>query len=111
MNPRLTTDFWVSAYRKRLSLIDVPVFILAKGDATAGAILVKLNTLDGQATLFQRQFDLETGQRKWDILTKGEEAEVDRSITAQKSFDSDLWVIEIEDRQGRHLLDEDGFSD
>ena len=28
----------------------------------------------------------------------------------QKEIDQDLWVIEVEDRDGRHLLAEDGLS-
>ena len=50
MTARITTEFWISAYRKRLELSEVPVFVTKKGDDTAGAILVKLNTLDGNAT-------------------------------------------------------------
>ena len=37
-----------------------------------------------------------------------EEAGVDAAIARQKAFDPDLWVIEVEDRQGRHLLDQPG---
>jgi hypothetical protein len=109
VTPRLTTDFWVSAYRKRLSLYDIPAFVTSKGDATAGAVLIKLNTLDGQARLFQRSYDLD-GARVWVVLAEGVEADVDTSARKQCEFDPDLWVIEVEDRMGRHLLDEDGFS-
>ena len=107
---RLTADIWVSAYLARLRLIEVPAFIVQKGDATAGAVLVKLNTLDGQACCYQRSFDVMTGDRKWVVLIDGAEADVDASITKQCSFDPDLWVIEVEDRQGRHLLDEPGLD-
>ena len=107
---RLTTDLWVSAYRKRLELAGIPAFITAKGDATAGAVLIKLATLDGNALAFHRTFDLMSGDRVWDTLADGPEANVDASIAKQRSFDPDLWVIEIEDRQGRHFLDEDGLS-
>jgi hypothetical protein len=107
---RLTTDFWVAAYLNRLRLSDIPAFVVAKGDATAGAVLVKQNTLDGRARVFQRSFDLMTGERAWITLTEGEEADVDASIARQRSFDRDLWVIEVEDRDGRHLLDEPGLS-
>jgi hypothetical protein len=43
------------------------------------------------------------------VLAKGDEAAVDASIARQRGFDRDLWVIEIEDRAGRSLLDEDGL--
>jgi hypothetical protein len=107
---RLSTDIWVHAYRRRLDLLGIPAMITAKGDKTAGAVLVKLATLDGKAKAFTRRFDLMTGIRQWDVLTEGNEVDVDQSIATQRSFDPDLWVIEVEDRQGRHLLDEDGLA-
>jgi len=107
---RLTARIWVDAYLTRLRLNDIPAFVTAHGDDTAGAVLIKLNTLDGQAVVFQRSFDLMTGERKWIELSSGEEAAVDAAIAKQRSFDPDLWVIEVEDRRGRHLLDEDGLA-
>ncbi len=108
---RLSTDFWVHAYLARLRLADIPAFVTAHGDDTGGAVLIKVNTLDGKARLFQRSFDLMTGERAWVVLAEGDEAEVDASSRRQQEFDPDLWVIELEDRQGRHLLEEDGFRD
>ncbi|UOA33391.1 hypothetical protein DSM110093_03218 [Sulfitobacter sp. DSM 110093] len=108
--PRLTARFWVDAYLTRLRLQDIPAFVVAHGDDTGGAVLVKLATLDGRAMLFHRSFDLMTGDRKWIELASGDEAEVDATVTRQRGFDPDLWVIEVEDRQGRHLLDEPGLS-
>lgn len=108
---RLTAEFWVHAYLARLRLFGIPAFVVAHGDDTGGAVLVKLNTLDGQATVYQRSFDLMTGDRAWIALSSGAEAEVDAAVTRQRGFDPDLWVIEVEDRAGRHLLDEPGLSD
>ncbi len=109
--PRLTADFWVRAYLTRLQLADIPAFVTSKGDETAGAVLVKLNTLDGKSCVFHRSFDLMTGDRTWAVLAEGADAKVDASIAKQRGFDPDLWVIEVEDRAGRHLLDEPGLSD
>lgn len=108
--PRLTADFWVAAYLARLRGADIPVFIVARGDATAGAVLVKQSPLDGTAKLFQRSFDPMTGAREWMVLSEGAEGEVDAAIARQLDFDPDLWVIEVEDRAGRHLLDEPGLD-
>ena len=110
MSLRLTADFWVAAYLARLRGADIPVFIVARGDATAGAVLVKQSPLDGTATLYQRSFDPMTGARGWMVLSQGSEAEVDAAIARQRGFDPDLWVIEVEDRAGRHLLDEPGLD-
>ncbi|WP_145104688.1 DUF1491 family protein [Cereibacter sediminicola] len=111
MTPRLTADFWVRAYLARLRLADIPAFVTAKGDATAGTVLVKCATLDGQARAWHRSFDLMTGARAWVVLAEGAETEVDAAIARQRRFDPDLWVIEIEDRQGRTLLDQPGLAD
>ena len=107
---RLTTEIWIAAYLTRLRLATIPAFVVQRGDNTAGAVLVKLNTLDGQAVCYQRSFDLMSGERQWVVLAEGDEAEVGESIAKQRGFDPDLWVIEIEDKTGRHLLDEPGLT-
>lgn len=108
--PRLTAGFWVAAYLARLRQSDIPAFVVARGDGTAGAVLVKLNTLDGRATAFARSYDPAADARVWLTLTAGPEAEVDAAIARQRGFDPDLWVIEVEDRAGRHHLDEVGLG-
>lgn len=108
---RLTADIWVSAYLARLRLADIPAFVVHRGDATAGAVVVKLNTLDGQARAFQREYDFLADKRAWQVLAEGDEREVDATLVRQRSYDPDLWVIEIEDRAGRTLLDEAGLAD
>jgi hypothetical protein len=102
---------WISAYLARLRLADIPVFVVKKGDASAGTIFVKLNTLDGQAVAYHRQFDLMTDQRSWVELASGDERSVDDVLVRQKAYDPDLWIIEVEDRHGRTLLDEVGLSE
>ena len=109
MSPRVTTDFWVSAYLTRLRLHDIPAFVVAKGDVTAGAVIVKLSTLNGQARAFQRTYDLDFN-RVWAELISGSDAEVEAALDRQRATDPDLWIIEVEDRAGRHLLDDEGLA-
>jgi hypothetical protein len=107
---KLTSRFWADAYLARLRMFEIPAFVVTHGDDTGGAVLIKLNTLDGNAVLFQRSFDLLSGERNWAELASGVEVDVDASIARQRGFDPDIWVIEVEDRAGRHLLDQDGLS-
>lgn len=107
--PRLTSDFWVQAYLSRLRLANIPAFVVARGDATAGAVLVKSNTLNGAASAYERRTDI-SGARAWMTLIEGSEADVDAAIARQRGFDPDIWVIEVEDRHGRTLLEEDGLQ-
>ncbi|WP_210529121.1 DUF1491 family protein [Rubellimicrobium arenae] len=108
--PRLRAGVWVAAYLARLRAEAIPAFLVGRGDETAGAVLVKCATLDGKAKAFQRSFDPMTGARTWMTLAEGDEAEVDSAVTRQRRYDPDLWVIEVEDRSGRHLLGEDGLE-
>ena len=110
MTPRLTASLWVDAYLTRLRLANIAAYLSHRGDATAGAVLVKVALLDGTARAFHRTFDLTADARIWALLAEGAEREVDALLTRQRSRDPDLWVIELEDRQGRTLLEEDGLS-
>ncbi len=111
MSPRLTADLWVSAFLVRLGQANIPAYVTARGDATAGAVVVKVALLDGTARAYERSMDLATGGRRWILCAEGPEAEVDAVLTRQRSRDPDLWVIELEDRRGRTLLGEGGLAD
>lgn len=111
MSPRLTAGLWVSAYLTRLGQANIPAYVTGRGDQSAGAVLVKVALLDGTARALERTMDLQTGGRRWMVLAEGAEPEIDAMLRRQQSRDPDLWVIELEDRQGRTLLDEDGLSD
>lgn len=111
MSPRLASGLWVAAYLNRLRLAEIPAYVTQKGDATAGAVVVKVATLDGQARAYQRSFDLSSNARIWVILAEGPEVEVDAQLSRARARDRDLWVIELEDRQARTLLELDGLAD
>ena len=105
---RVTSSLWVSAYIRRCAAEGAFAVVLHHGDDTAGAIFIKINSLDGVVELFApAPAGLETAERDrtWVSVTRGPESTVDDYIARQRKFDSDLWVIEVEDRQGRHFLD------
>lgn len=107
---RVTARFWVDSYLTRLRLVNIPAFVVVHGDDTAGTVLVKLNTLDGQAKLFHRSYNLMDDERLWSVMDAGPEALVDDQISRERQRDPDLWVIEVEDQRGRHLLDQPGLT-
>ena len=107
--PRLTAEFWIRAYMARLGIANIPVFLRARGDPTAGAVLVKINTLDGMARLMQRSLTSDGG-RAWVALAEGPDAAVEDALARQRGFDPDLWVVEVEDGEGRSLLGEPGLE-
>lgn len=105
----LKTDFWVSALIRRVQLGGAFAAVTRKGDADAGAVLVKVATLDGRARLYAPARAGE-GDRVWLDLSAGslgdEEAAVDAYARKRADADPDVWVVEIEDRRGRHFLEE-----
>jgi len=105
---RLAAGFWVKAHIRRCAVHDVPVFVVRRGHEAAGIVLIKLHDLSGNCRVLTpvRHVD---GQRAWLSGTGIElvsEEEANTYIEKQVSIDPDIWVIEIEDREGRHFLDE-----
>ena len=103
---RLTSSFWVQAYIKKLNLLGVPAFVVSHGDDTAGAIIVKVNKLNGDAVLFGRSFSLDKNLNQWSKFESGDEKELDELLSRQLSRDRDLWIVEIESREGDPFLDD-----
>ncbi|MCJ2008557.1 DUF1491 family protein [Methylobacterium sp. J-092] len=109
--PRLRSDFWVSAHLRRLAVEGISAVQRRRGAAEAGAIFVKVDRLDGRADLYgpapQALFkDEDTGGRRFvAMVPEGTPLDAEERLTKEIRFDSDLWIIEIDDREGRHLLD------
>ncbi|CAO4186519.1 DUF1491 domain-containing protein [Methylorubrum extorquens] len=108
--PRLRSDFWVSAHLRRLNGENIPAVQRRRGSAEAGAIFVKIDRLDGTADLYgpapQALIEADdTGDRRFTpILTAVPSPDVEERLAREIRFDSDLWIVEIDDREGRHGL-------
>jgi len=101
----LNTDLWVSALIRRAEQGGAFATVERKGDPNAGAVLVKaLNRRIGEARLYEEVFRAD-GERVWmRPVSSLEEADLDAYITRAARIDPDLWVVEIDDTQGRHFL-------
>lgn len=109
---RLKAEFWIKAYLRGVAAGGAFATIARHGDDDAGAIFIKVNRLDGKADLY---VPAPTGlgeadrgeERLWTLGTSigCGEPEVEARLAREVGFDSDLWVIEVEDRRGRHFLD------
>ena len=104
---QLKTKFWVDALLRRAESGLAAAYVIRHGDEDAGAVLVKVANLTGQAQLFVPARD-ENGERIWIRQSEAPvaEAEIDAYCRRRADNDPDIWVIEIEDRQGRHFLTE-----
>lgn len=108
---RLKSDIWVSALIRRANGAGAFAAVRRRGAEEAGAIFVRISTLDGNAALYgpaPPTLDDEASpeRRLAVILPPGTpEGDVEERMRREMKFDSDLWFIEIEDRQGRVLFD------
>jgi len=104
--PTLETAFWIAAHLRRCDLELIPVAVRRKGDPTGGAVLIKVNRFAAGCTVYS-QTRTAAGAAGW-ISGSGAvplaEAEADAYVARQVRFDPDLWVIEVEDRDGRYAL-------
>lgn len=110
---RVTSSLWVAALIKRASASGAFATVICKGAEEAGAIYVLTNDLAGQFCLYcpapQMQYgEVDAPGRLFECRAHGEtQHNVDALIVREKSFDPDIWVVEVEDRQARSFIDPD----
>jgi len=103
----LPTELWVQALVRRAQMAGGYATVVRRGDARAGAVLVKAyDRRNRTARLFAEALRGE-GERVWmEPVGAREEAALDAYAERARSRDPDLWVVEVEDDQGRHFLTE-----
>ena len=105
--PRLKSGLWVKAAIRSCGVHAISAMVARKGDEDAGAILIKQNLLGGGFVVLT-QVRRGDGQAVWLRGTGADpvdESLADAYILRQINRDSDLWVIEVEDRDGRLPFD------
>ncbi len=105
MPRELPTHLWVSALLRRANLGGAFATIVHRGDADRGDVLIKVMRARGEADLYAPAFNPE-GPTEFEQLAADGEAVVDLIIARRRASDRDLWVVEIEDSQGRTFLTE-----
>lgn len=105
MPREIPSSLWVSALLRRANGAGAFATIVHRGDEDRGDVLVKVMRARGEARLYAPAFNPE-GPSEFERLAPADEAGVDELIGKRLKADRDLWVIEIEDREGRHFLTE-----
>jgi hypothetical protein len=109
---RLKSSIWVAAYLRRCQTEGVFGAVRRRGAEEAGAVFIKVALLDGNAMLFvpapQTVYDDSRPiERLFIPTTKAPvpEQSVEERLQREIRFDPDAWIVETEDRAGRHFLD------
>lgn len=104
--PRLTAALLVGAMIRRAQALGGHGTVLAKGDETAGAIIVVLAER-GRTLRFVERGMGPSGEYAW--MPCGPESDDDSApgddyLARRRRFDPDLWIIEIDLADGERLL-------
>ena len=110
---RLKSALWVAAYLRRCNIDGAFAVVRRRGAEEAGAIFVRINRLDGTSDLFgpapQSAFEMPSGVERLFSASLAEQPAPDATVEAylarEVKFDPDIWILEVEDRAGRHFLD------
>jgi hypothetical protein len=107
MTPRLKAGIFVRALLRRVQSAGASAFVVASGAEEAGAVVLKVARLDGTSLVLNQ-----TRNGKGDLVWArplGDWTDDRRArewCDKQLRFDPDLWIVEIEDREGRAFVDE-----
>jgi hypothetical protein len=97
VTPRLTSQVLVSSLLRRAQAEGGFGAVLAKGDATAGAVIVILAERGARAALLERLLQPD-GSYAWQDngRTGADDAEFNALLERRRRNDPDLWLIELD---------------
>ena len=101
---RLPSELWIKAHIRRCIAEGIPATVARRGEANTGTLLLKVNQLENGCRVLTQSRDME-GRLAWLPALGGAlvaESEADQYIARAVARDPDLWVVEIEERDGRH---------
>ena len=109
---RLKSAIWVSGYLRRCNVEGAFAAVRRRGAEEAGAVYIKLARPDGTAVVYapapQSAFDEARPSGRAFAVAVGPvaDAAAESYLAKQIKFDPDVWIVEVEDRDGRHFLDD-----
>ncbi len=109
---RVKTEIWVKAYLRRAMSEGIAGYIAASGDDYAGAVFIHIDNLGGSHWLFgpaPAGLEESSHERRWTSCFNEAPVSKQRAeeyLFQQKKYDPDLWIVELEDKHGRHFLDD-----
>ncbi|MBV9418488.1 MAG: DUF1491 family protein [Alphaproteobacteria bacterium] len=105
--PRLKAGLFVRATIRRAEVAGAQAYVVRKGAEESGAIFLKIARLDGKCTVLD-QARRGDGELVW-VKPLGDSTDEEKAkafFDRQIRIDPDIWIVEIEDREGRAFVDE-----
>jgi len=105
---RLPTELWLTAGLRRCSAEGIPAAVVRRGEKQSGTVILKINQLESGCRILTQARDLD-GNLTWFPALDGalvDETEADAYVERTAQRDPDVWVVEIEHRDGWHPFQE-----
>jgi hypothetical protein len=109
---RLRSDIFATALIRRAEAQGAVAMLRRRGAAEAGAVFIKLDRLDGRAAVYgpaPQSEELPEGVDRLFSKVHADEwvdpGDAEARLKREIMFDPDLWIVEIEDREGRVFVD------
>lgn len=114
MSTAVSSSLWVSALVRRANIAGAFSTIARKGDPERGDVLVRVYAAMGDVKLYGRTFSSDDEQT-FTRLPEGNPVSTEQDcasyIARRIEYDLDIWIVDIEDRDGRHFLTEKVVGD
>ena len=101
---RLPAELWIKAHIRRCMADGIPAAVVHRGEKNSGVLILKINQLEAGVKVLSQTRDID-GAIAWMPALGGElvaEADADAYIERAVKRDPDVWVVEIETRDGTH---------
>lgn len=108
---RVTSSLWVGAYVRRCNAEGAIAMLTRRGAEEAGAIFIVVDRLGGTGDLYgpapQSLFEeARPSDRLFQLLIEDDSLEtISTRLDRETRFDPDLWIVTVEDREGRAFVD------
>jgi hypothetical protein len=105
MTARPASGLLVSAIIRRIEAEGGHAMVLAKGDATAGAILLVIADRGETRRILERRMDFE-GRYRWEATGPADLGELADYLARRRRSDTDLWVVELDSPEAERIAGE-----
>jgi hypothetical protein len=107
MKWRVKSEIYIQALVRRVYAAQAAAYVVRRGDSDAGGMLIRINRLDGCSGILTMFTDMQ-GERGWrvSLAASTPDQDVEALLEREVARDPDVWIVEIEDTEGRRFLEE-----
>ena len=100
----INSEIIVTALIKMANKNFIDAYLIKRGDINAGEIFLKVSNLKGYSMLYSyRKSEIKSPWTVYGSDSWQNDSEINKKIDNIIKVDSDVWIIEIEDKEGKFL--------